>query len=411
MSKNPLRNDIEALELEYANSTREMLDWKTKLAWFDGFNLEQAVSKLRQAEQAEFQAQAAIHEERHALTGPASELKELTPKAAMGFDPRYWFSSERAIAKRQLKETRQIVADQKVKISVAEAELADRAIVVRDIQNDITVARSFDPLLAKAAVASLKTILDGIEPRLASLRQRSDDLDKVLKEPLEHLHRYESEYRRISMRIARAKEFESQLNQGEFEKRRIHDRCFEVLGDRSPNKVRRECEGELPGIRRSIEKLEARIDSLIRFAIQDIRHIVIDGNNICYEAERFIGLSALEALVPILAQRHTVTLIFDPSIRRKLSLSGQEIEVRFPQAKQVHIVAPRRSADETILSAAGDEPTTFVLSNDRFVDHPEHSVVKDKRVLRHEIVNRTLYLHELQIKAKFEAVHSDGVGS
>ncbi|MBP0500701.1 hypothetical protein J8J32_21750, partial [Mycobacterium tuberculosis] len=84
------------------------------------------------------------------------------------------------------------------------------------------------------------------------------------------------------------------------------------------------------------------------------------------------------------------------SIRRKLELSSKDIEARFPQAERVHIVASKRTADETVLAAASDDPHTFVLSNDRFVDYPEKMAVKEDRVLRHEIVNQAAYIHELR---------------
>ena len=61
-----------------------------------------------------------------------------------------------------------------------------------------------------------------------------------------------------------------------------------------------------------------------------------------------------------------------------------------------------RKADETVLSAAEDDNHSFVLSNDRFADYPEKLAVKEGRILRHEIVSPVIYIHELQIDAKFE---------
>ena len=164
----------------------------------------------------------------------------------------------------------------------------------------------------------------------------------------------------------------------------------------------RQCRGALRSIDDKLRKLHTRVDGLIRFATWDIRHIVIDGNNLCYEGERFLRLSALEALVPILSQKYKITLIFDANIRRKLKLSNKDIEARFPQSVQVHVVASSRAADETVLATAGDDSHTFVLSNDRFVDYPEKMAVKDGRLLRHEIVNHVVYIHELQMDVGFE---------
>ena len=85
----------------------------------------------------------------------------------------------------------------------------------------------------------------------------------------------------------------------------------------------------------------------------DIQRIVIDANNLCYEGRTFLKLAALEALVPILARKYKVTLIFDAGIRRKLGLSSEDLETRFSTAERVHIVASRRKADETVLRRLG----------------------------------------------------------
>ena len=238
---------------------------------------------------------------------------------------------------------------------------------------------------------------------MASLRQRSDDLDEVLREPLESVRQQEAERVRHMAKISRAEAFDTALTNAPngYEKHQIHARCESELGDSKPGKVLQQSRGALRRVDENIGKLRARIGSLIRFATWDIRHIVIDGNNLCYEGRNFLKLAALDALVPILARKYEVTLIFDASIRRKLELSSQDVEARFPQAVRVHIVASKRTADETVLAAASDDPHTFVLSNDRFVDYPEKIAVKEERVLRHEIVSQTAYIHDLHIAAKF----------
>lgn len=128
--------------------------------------------------------------------------------------------------------------------------------------------------------------------------------------------------------------------------------------------------------RRQYRKTQEANRRLIGIATRDIRHIVIDGNNLCYEGKRFLKLAALEVLVPLLTHRYKVTLIFDASIRSKLELSSQDIANLFPQVERVHIVATRRKADETILAIASDDPHSFVLSNDRFADYPEKRASK-----------------------------------
>ena len=404
MSTNPFTKDIEALQRERNKSSSELLDWKTKFAWFQGFNLDRENFNLRHAERMESEAQAKLHQAQQAVVGLMSSVKQLELKAGIGFDPRYWFSSERAIAKRQLMEAQQGLAAQKSRVASADIEFSKAAALGRKIQDEIAMARAFDPLLAQSAITALKTNLDRIEPQLARLCQRSNDLDEIMREPLENMRKQEAERNVIVSRISRAEEFDSLLSNASssYERAKIHEQCDRELGDSKPGNVLRQSRGALRGVDDKIKKLQTRVDSLIRFATWDIRHIVIDGNNLCYEGKRFLRLAALDALVPILARKYKVTLIFDASIRRKLELSSKDIEARFPQAERVHIVASKRTADETVLAAASDDPHTFVLSNDRFVDYPERMAVKEDRVLRHEIVNQAAYIHELRIAASFD---------
>ncbi len=404
MITNPFTRNLEALQRERDKSSIDLQDWKAKLAWFDGFDLDRENLNLRHAERMESEARAEHHQAQQAMVGPSSSVKQLELKAAMGFDPRYWFSSERAVAKRMLLEAQQKLVIQESRVTNAEIEFSRAAEFGRKIQSEIAMARAFDPLLAQSAIAALMANLDRIEPLLENLRYRSNDLDEVMREPLKNLRKQEAERAKIMSRIARAEAFDSSLSNASssYERAKIHSQCDSELGDSKPGNVLRQSRGALRSINDHIRKLQARVDSLIRFATWDIRHIVIDGNNLCYEGSRFLRLAALEVLVPILVRRYKVTLIFDASIRRKLEMSSQDIEARFPQAERVHIVASKRMADETVLAAAGDDPHTFVLSNDRFVDYPEKLADKEDRVLRHEIVSQTAYIHELRIAARFE---------
>lgn len=404
MSINPFTRNLEELQREHNRSSIELLDWLTKLAWFQGFDLDRENINFKNAERTVSDAQAKLRQAQQPMVELTASVKELELKAAMGFNPRHWFSSERAIAKRELMEAEQRLAAQKSKVKSSELEVSQAAELCKEIQSEIAMARAFDPLLAQSAIVGLKANVARLDPQLASLRQRSTDLDEIMREPLESLRKEKAERDMLMKRISRAEVFNSSLNNSinATEKAKIHEQCERVLGDRSPRNTLKHDRGVLRGVDDRIRKLQDRVDSLIRFATWDIRHIIIDGNNLCYEGKRFLKLAALEALVPILARKYKVTLIFDASIRRKLEMNSKDIEARFPQAERVHIVASKSSADETVLAAAGDDAHTFVLSNDRFVDYPEKMAVKEGRVLRHEIVNQAVYIHELRVAARFD---------
>ena len=409
MKTNAFTKEIDALQRMRDKTSRELLDWKTKLAWFQNFNLEQANFNYMRTQRLEVEAKCRLQQAQQAVNDLEMSVSQLKPGADIGIDPRYWFSSARTVAKRQLVEAQEQLSEAKSRVECLIAKATEAAELAREIPEEIAMARKFDPMLAQSAIGALQATLDRSEPELLSLRLRSDKLDKILREPLLSLAGLEEELTGLKRRIARAEAFDSMLTnaQNGYERAKLHEQCNKELGESKPANVLRQGRGALRGVEDKIGKLSTRVDSLIRFAAWDIRHIVIDGNNLCYEGRHFLKLAALEALVPILAKKYKVTLIFDASIRRKLKLSTEAIEARFPQADQVHIVASKEKADETVLAVAGSDPHTFVLSNDRFIDYPEKVAVKEERVLRHEIVSHAAYIHDLQIDARFEVERYD----
>lgn len=400
---NPFTKDMEALQRQYRETGSEQAHWKAELAWFQGFSFDNAAANLKQVRCLESEAQVRLGEAQRSVRGLEASIERLKPRTDLGINPRHWFSSERAIAKRQLSTVRQELKVHQSRADKARIELSKVAELGRNGQEHIAKARTFDPLLAQSAIAALQKNLDRIEPELASLRQRSNDLDALLREPLENLQLQEAARAQIMEQISRAEAFDMELTNADNgrEKHQIHARCEEELGISKPGIVLSKCRGTLRGMDENIRKLRGRIERLIRFAVLDIRHIVIDGNNLCYEGRHFLGLAALEALIPLLAKKHRITVIFDASIRHKMGLGDRDIEGRFPKAERVHIVASKRTADETVLSEANSDPHTLVLSNDRFAEYPEKSAVKEKRILRHEIVGRNAYIHDLQLETTF----------
>ncbi|MGB3432800.1 hypothetical protein [Achromobacter sp.] len=404
MNTNPFTEEIEALERNHEAARNELDSWKAKLTWFEDVNLDQATGELMRTQRMQTETQARLGAMRLGLVDLAATVQRLEEEAGMGIDPRHWFSSERAIAKRQLTAMQQKLVDGQASISSMEAVISSAAVAGRDIQSRIEKARVFDPLLAQSAIAALQTTIEQIAPQMAALRHRSDKLDEALLEPQQRLSEEEWQRPQLQGRIELAAKFEDELGKAaSYERRQIHSRCDSRLGNERPAVVIRESRNALRRVEANITKLRARIAELVKIASRDVRHIIIDGNNLCNAGGiGFVGLAALKAIVPILAEAYKVTLIFDSGIRGKLQLRNKDIEAAFPDAALVHVVASRRSADELILDIAGDDRYTFVLSNDRFADFPEKSAVKEARLLQHEIVCQTARIYDLRIEVPFD---------
>lgn len=66
-----------------------------------------------------------------------------------------------------------------------------------------------------------------------------------------------------------------------------------------------------------------------------------------------------------------------------------------------HIVASKQLADETILDIASNNKFDYVLSNDRFGEYLDKDVVRNDRLIKHEIVKGKVIIHDLDINCNY----------
>ena len=117
--------------------------------------------------------------------------------------------------------------------------------------------------------------------------------------------------------------------------------------------------------------------------------------------ETFVGINPLKEVTAELQKRFNVILVFDSAIRKMLMSHNAEIVAQFGSNMKVHIVANKQFADETILDLASNNITSYVISNDRFGDFNEKEVVKNNRMIRHEVVNNRVLIHDLDINVGY----------
>lgn len=201
--------------------------------------------------------------------------------------------------------------------------------------------------------------------------------------------------------IDKARKLDKKLsdNHEAYNRKLVHEECEREFGTGNPKKLILQKESEIASLERTLEKLSNRGKKLVRKVDRTIKKLILDGNNLCYDGNTFIGLEALNSLVPTLAKHYEIVLMFDASIcdllQRKESIIIESFKTK------VHIVAPGIKADETILDLAGSEPSSFIVSNDRFAEFGEKPVVKKERVIRHEICSGLIFIHDLNISEKF----------
>lgn len=406
LSVNPFTEELDALKAEHDQAQSELQKWQDQLIWHRGFNLDQANLDLRNAVADVEAANAQLQQSRERGSALVATHAAQEAKTRMGMDPRYWFSAERDCAKRQVEESINLLALQSAEVQKFEIEAMAAAHHVRNCREVLSLAREFDPLLAQAASLALLETVERVGPQVDVLQKRSDELDERLKDLMQMVGTEMAEASRLRARMNRANEYEKRIAsrpRGGNDRRLIHEQCESELGNRSPEEVLRKCEGALERVGRTLEKLHAQIDEIVRFSSNDIRHIVIDGSNLCYaNGGDFIGLNALEALVPILEKKHKVTVFFDASIRHNTGLSSAQIAARFSEEVEVHIVAAGSKADDTIVARVEADPHAFVLTGDAYGEFSSRMAAKHKRKITHETTRGFTYVRAMQISVTYD---------
>jgi hypothetical protein len=230
-------------------------------------------------------------------------------------------------------------------------------------------------------------------------------VDELLAPLIQEMQTLDSRKRKAKADLEAAEDLDNQLSSAEnsYERAVLHEECEGLFGVGSPRKIIGDRQREVRKLERDYEKAKRRVEDIALKASRRIDTVVIDGNNLCYEGNLFIGLSAIEALLPSLSRVCMVVVVFDAAIRRLLGCDDSAIQKRLGDCAKVHVVASRRMADETVLDLASTSEFTYVLSNDRFGDFNEKSAIKNGQILRHEIVNGSIFIHDLQLRAAYVA--------
>jgi hypothetical protein len=432
LGHNPLAKELKekATQLEGLQGRRAELI--ADLDWHRDFQRAAAVQvvETRQATCAALEAEKA--DVTRELAAGRKEGQELQRKTKLGMNPAYWFSIERHAAKERGAELFGVLIELEERETKLTGRLARARRALGTASRALTKFDEFNVYATEAEIAALDAEIPLLQLEHDNLAERKRALDRLLKEPVKALKSLRDEERRVERErsalrsrvdelerdIDRASRFERELNQAanSYERAKIHEECEDRLGDGRPRAImgdrrrklteaKREIatkDRQMEGIRRNVAKARDRVAKVVDRGTRDVRALVVDGSNLCYQGGTFIGLAALRPLCSHLAGTYNVTLVFDASIRHKLGgATDRDLRDAFPEST-VHAVASRTKADETILATAED-PFVFVLSNDRFSEYREKPAVKEARLIRHEIINGRVLVHDLDVSVPFAA--------
>ena len=392
--------------LQAGQMVNDINRWKSDLEWFSTFDIEEANSKLGHAKRAVQVVSNRLAEHKNKIESSQQRLTELK-EIAGGFFSGFWRSAEQTVAHRQcpeldslLKSLRQSAADDQVMLDAYEKDVCK-------LTESLLRYRRLNSLEAQATIASKSAELTRLQDTIEETHRASEHWESMAGEVLRKWKGALSELDKVERDIAQAEGFERELSSAmtSREKAMIHQRCEARFQNGRPGAVLSGLNGEQRKLQRDADKLQSRLKDIIRLLDKQIKTLIIDGNNLCYEPMeqgkgRFIGLAALKALVPHLCRNYKVTLMFDPGIRQRLSLDDFALKKMFPDANVI-VMPPEIKADEGLLAAAEFDTGAYVISNDHFADYPEQPAVQENRVLKHIVHPRSVQIHQLQLNIPY----------
>jgi len=295
-------------------------------------------------------------------------------------------------------------------LSSAKQQLSKDQGSLDKVRSDIKAARKRISDHANFDLNTSETRLSSLEPEIERLKaaQAADNaellrIETKIRPHTQELDRLRSELDTLNADIAQANLFEQALSSAADKKERamIHHECEEKFGTGSPKQVISDRRGRIRSLDNSIPKLERRIREELEKLERSIGHLLIDGNNACYEGQSFIGLRAISALVRGLGGRFKTTVVFDASIRAMLKTDTQGIERALGPSVNTHVAPTKSAADEYLLKLADQDNSAFILSNDRFAEYHDYAAVKSGRLFRFLIADGKLMANDIDVSVNF----------
>lgn len=403
MILNPLDKQLENAKTRASELSSSLKTIRSEIDWYEGTE-----QKVLADSRDELQSELESHSQdcrrlRHEVQQIETAISKHSESINSLWNPKNWFDSQQrdirgrvAAMKKSLETARNIA-------STAQGQLQDLEHRLRAKTEEIERFKGFDFDAKSKNRTILANQLSQQKRKVERIANRKQQVDAVLAPIVKQIRDAEQKKSEAASVKRRAQRLDDELSNADnsYERAMAHKKCEEKFGTSSPRKVISRKDSEMRRLDRDLEKLQKRAKTVADKAARNVQKLIIDGNNLCYQGDTFIGLSALKSLVPILADDYEVVLVFDASIRRALGSGDSDIRDTLGGDIQVHVVATSIKADETVLDLAGSDKTTFIVSNDRFAEFAEKPALRDQRVIRHEIVSQQVLIHDLGVSETF----------
>jgi len=267
-------------------------------------------------------------------------------------------------------------------------------------QNRLSYHENFNLKDAEIRLTSLEKEIEQIESDQAASSAKLEKIETKIQPIKEELDRMKSERDTLNENIDIADLLCRELSSASdsYGRKKVHEKCGKIFDTDKPRKVIKDSENRIQRIDRSIPKLERRIREELQKLDRNIRHPLIDGTNACYQGQRFIKLRGISSLLnAIRDDPYEITVVFDAKIRKLLKTDDQNIKQILGPSVTTYIAPSKGAADEYLLNLAGEDQSTFILSNDRYIEFLDYDAVKSDRLIKFLIADEKFIINELDI--------------
>lgn len=392
---NPFASRLEERNDRLNAIDAELYRLRDELDWYREFDMLAAMRKAADAEAAAKQESLAVAGLEAALVATTRDYDQARDAARIGINLLRVFDASRmaAAARRDALVKKVGISRNAVnEATAARDESLERSLAYR---SDLERFNGCDPREVDAAIGRLEAARLEHNAEFSRLTAAFSALELTLVEPLRALSEAQRELSALEAKRRRARELVRRFEAADTPRDRatLHEEARRYLGVDSPRAFLRGRGSSVASLERTVAKRQQRVDTEVRRALvaYDATAIVIDGSNLCHDGQAFVGLEPVKAIVPILANRYDVTVIFDATIERSFTASTLR---QLLAGRRVHVAPDKQAADESILDAATD-PGTYVISGDKYREFEDKPAVRDGRVLRPEILGNRVTIRDL----------------
>lgn len=401
---NPYKQKLKSLEQKKLQILNEIEYIESQNSWFNKFNIDEFTYNINYIKKRALEFKEKIDLSTKEIYKLNSDLKQSLASSCSKFNIFKKFTTDQKYRKREQdhlhrlleKATESLTADKKgmeyfVK-DMNEKEEEYLKYKKFDLQNNILLKEKYE------------IDLGFCNEELIKVKNIHNNIESAISPIIPNIEEKVSEINKVSVQISTAKEFSESLSSetNSYERKLIHEECEKRFGEGSPAKVITRLSGLIEKLNRDLDKLMDRLESEVRKNERDVRKVIIDGNNLCHNqnTNKFIGLSVLKRLIPVLKKKYKILVVFDWSIRK--SFSDQDIKNAL-KGVEFLIAEKGEQADSLVLDTATDLHAV-VLSNDNFVDYPEKFALKNKLVIKYNLLSDRLIINDLNINMGIDEV-------